>query len=77
MEQSPSWEANRSSAIQEIPRILRDLKDQYHIKRARHFYLGIRIAPKCTTLSPYFPWTALLKPQSHEMPQNLYELRGY
>jgi hypothetical protein len=31
MEQSPSWEANRSSASQEIPCILRNPKNQYHI----------------------------------------------
>jgi len=30
MEQSPSWEANRFSASQEIPRILWNLKVHYH-----------------------------------------------
>jgi hypothetical protein len=33
MEQSPSWEANRSSASQEIPRILWYLKIHYHIHK--------------------------------------------
>jgi hypothetical protein len=31
MEQSPSWEANRSSATQEIPRILYNTKVHYRI----------------------------------------------
>jgi hypothetical protein len=31
MEQSPSWEANRSSASQEIRRILRNWKIHYRI----------------------------------------------
>jgi hypothetical protein len=33
MEKSPSWEANRSSATQEIPHILWNPKDQYHIHK--------------------------------------------
>ena len=31
MQQSPSWEANRSAASQEIPRILRSPKVHYRI----------------------------------------------
>jgi hypothetical protein len=34
MEQSPSWEANRSSASQEIPRILRNPKDHYRTHKS-------------------------------------------
>ena len=33
MEQSPCWEANRLSASQEIPRILRNPKAHYHIHK--------------------------------------------
>jgi len=33
MEQSPSWEANRFSTSQEIPRNLRNTKVHYHIHK--------------------------------------------
>ena len=35
MEQSPSWEANRFSASQEIPHILRNLNVHYRIHNSR------------------------------------------
>ena len=34
MEQSPSWEVIKSSASQEIPSLLGNLKDHYHIHRS-------------------------------------------
>jgi hypothetical protein len=34
MEQSPSWEANKSSATQEIPRILCKPKSHYRIHKS-------------------------------------------
>jgi hypothetical protein len=40
MEQSPSWEANRSVASQEIPRVLLNPKFHYRIHIARHLSLS-------------------------------------
>jgi hypothetical protein len=34
MEQKPSWKANKSSATQEIPNILRNLNAHYHIHKS-------------------------------------------
>ena len=40
MEQSPFWEANRSSPTQEIPRILWNTKVHYRIHNSRHLSLS-------------------------------------
>ena len=49
MEQSPSWEANRFQASQEIPRILRNPKFHYHI----HKCLPLSLASSIQSLPPH------------------------
>jgi hypothetical protein len=46
MEQSPSWEANRSSTIQEVPRILWNPKIHYNL------YNGQSPAPILSQIDP-------------------------
>ena len=52
MEQSPSWEANRFSAIQEIPSILWNTKVHYHITSARNLSLSW---PRSIQTMPHIP----------------------
>jgi len=57
MEQRPSWEANRSSANQEIPRILQNPKFHYRIHNPTSHFLNIHlnITLPSTPGSPTWP----------------------
>jgi hypothetical protein len=54
LEQSPSWEANRFSASQEILHILWNLKFHYHIHSAHHLSLFSASSIQSTTLTSHF-----------------------
>jgi len=58
MEQSPSWEANRFSARQEIPRILWNPKVHYRI------YKGLSPVPILSQLDPVQTSTSHSEDQS-------------
>ena len=59
MEQSPSWEANRSSAGQGTPRILWDAKVYYCFHQRRHLSLSQARSIQCTSLH-HISWRAIL-----------------
>jgi hypothetical protein len=53
MEQSPSWEANRSLASQEIPRVLWNPKVHYSLTRARHLSLSSWVLACANMIHPH------------------------
>jgi hypothetical protein len=55
MEQSPSWEANRFSASQEIPRILWNPKVRYHIHKGTPSVLILSHIDPVHALISHFP----------------------
>jgi hypothetical protein len=64
MEQSPSWEANRFAASQEIPHILLNQKIRYRIHRARH--LSLSWASPIQSIPPHpTSWRSILILSSH------------
>jgi len=63
MEQSPSWEANRFSASQEIPRILWNPKVHYRVHKC---HLSPSWASSIQSMPPHpTPWSSILILFSH------------
>jgi len=63
MEKSPSWEANRFSTSQEIPRILWNPKVHYRIHKCRNLFLSW--ASSIQSMPPHLPSLRAIKAVLH------------